>query len=432
MTMSRIALVALIAALAPGCEDKPPTPVSRAADSADKDAGLDSPAVGGKMKDVQKTLEGTGLSAEELAKQPPPNGIFPAGVADKAHAPNAPPKLEIFQEGEEPRIQLHASAPEPQTMAVQLQYSLGAAPNVRVFFVEIGAPGTVGKGLERISSDMKKKLKDLDAEAGGAAKPSAAPSASAAGSAAAEAPSAAAPSGDRELVAKIVDFSQSGALGSSLDAEIAFTVTKGGATNFKTKLNGEPAKEGDPRVFELSAIEEMVFALYTGVPDKPVGANGAWTISDRRTSFGSDVVRYRLFQVEKIEGDVAHLQLMVRQYAATDTSSLIQEPGLVLRAYTFEGRGKLTLGPKMLLPQVGTLDARMAGQVVPSDKKADPSVQGKRFNVEAGIQIVDAATALAQTQAAGKGRKGGGAPSPGAPPGGPAPAPQPPPPPPQP
>ncbi|NUP11798.1 MAG: hypothetical protein HOW73_37600 [Polyangiaceae bacterium] len=399
MTTLRFARhAALLTLLAVGCKDEPAPTVTQPADSAKQDAGIESPAIGGKMKDVAKTLEGKGLSAEELAKQPPPDGIFPAGVADKAHAVGAPPKLEMIKDGDEPRIMLHAAAPEPQVVGLKLQIGQKGRQVQRLVFVEIAPPDQAGKAMHKLVGDLEKQIHQAS-EASGAssaapksAPPPAAGSASPSASAAVEAPPAPPVGADRPLVATVLDFSPSGEMGKNLDASINFTATKAGAASFVRKYKKETTDPAEvvARDLQLGAVEELLLGLFSGMPDKPVGANAMWTIADRRTSLGTDVVRYRLFQVESVEGDTAHLQVMFRQYAATDTNALVQDPEIVMRGYAFEGLGKIDVSPKALFPKSGMVQVGMNSQLVPKDKKEDPQVQGQPFAIEAAMQIFDA------------------------------------------
>ncbi|MBK6516061.1 MAG: hypothetical protein IPG04_18675 [Polyangiaceae bacterium] len=401
-----VSFAALSTALA-ACEE--PVPNARPAGSADpaKSASLDSPAAGGKMKDVAKTLEGKGLSAEELAKQPPPDGIFPPGVADKAHALDAPPKLEMINAGDEPRIQLHAATPEAQLIGVNLQLAIQGRQATRFVFVDISPPEQAGKQLEKFAGELKKELEKAESQAKkedegkGGAKPKPTPAASASASASASAAPAApeppaamptlAPGADRPLVATMMDFSPNGEMGANLNATLQFTLTKAGAMSFKrsSKITHADPQETASDDFVIGAIEELLIGLYTGVPDKPVGANAMWTVADRRTSFGSDVVRYRLFQVEKVEGDEAALGVIFRQYAASDTNALLKDPEIVFGAYMFEGGGKIQVSPKALLPKNGMLQVGMKAQRIPKDKKGDPSVPGEPFEVEAMVRVID-------------------------------------------
>lgn len=393
---------ALCAALA-GCEE--PVPNARPAGSADaaKSAGLDSPAAGGKMKEAAKTLEGHGLSAEELAKQPPPDGIFPDGVADKAHAPGAAPLLEMVNAGEEPRIQLHAATPEPQLIGLNLQLSIQGRPAQRFVFVEIAPPEAAGQQLEKLTQELKKELEKAEAqqkepEKGAKPKPPAPAGSASASASAGPAPNAPpapmptlAPGADRPLVATLVDFSPDGEMGKGINATIQFTLTKAGATGFKrsSKIVATDPQQAASDDFLLGSIEELLLGLYTGVPDKPVGAKAMWTVTDRRTSFGSDVVRYRLFQVEKVEGDEMALQVIFRQYAASDGNALLKDGEIVFGAYGFEGGGKLQVSPKALLPKNAMLQVAMKAQRVPKDKKNDPSVPGEPFEVDAMVRVID-------------------------------------------
>lgn len=199
------------------------------------------------------------------------------------------------------------------------------------------------------------------------------------------------------MVATVMDVGGGG----EFNATITFTITKSGAMSFVRKFNKPltDPKEALTRDVELGAIEELLVGLFTGIPDKPVGEKAQWTIVDRRTSFGSDVVRYRLFQVQKIEGDQAALQVMVRQYAATDTTSLVDNADIILGGYAFGGQGAIQIGPKKYFPNAGALKIQMQGNLIPKAAKGDPNVPGEDLDLDATIQVQEAMLGPAPEQA---------------------------------
>lgn len=404
-----VALLALTTALTTtlACEQPaPPQPTPDSASSS-KNAGPDSPAVGGRMGEVAKQLEKrSGMSADELAKQPPVTGIFPEGVADKAHGLKDPPKLEMISEGNDPKIKLHSSVPEVQTLVAKMQLRLQGRPiSNRTVFIEIAPPELAGKTMAALEEASRKPE---EPKAAGSAKPAtSAPAASGSVSASAapvvEAPPSPAvpvipPGADRPMVATVMDV---GGGGSDFNATITFTITKSGAMSFVRKFSKPitDPKEALTRDVELGAIEELLVGLFTGIPDKPVGEKAQWTIVDRRTSFGSDVVRYRLFQVQKIEGDQAALQVMVRQYAASDTTSLVDNADIILGGYAFGGQGAIQIGPKKYFPNAGALKIQMQGNLIPKTAKGDPNVPGEDLDLDATIQVQEAMLGPAPDQA---------------------------------
>jgi len=410
-SFSRSPLAALLFASSIAACDKP-QPQTTPDSSSAKASGPQSPAVGGKMNEVAKSLGKGSTSSDELAKQPPVTGIFAEGVADKAHAPNAPPKLEMIKDGSEPRIKLHAGPIEPQMFALKLEIGQGQGRPMlsRVVFVEVAPPELSGKVLEALAK-QEKEAEDEEAPPAGSgsakpktpppkasASPSSAPAASAAPSASPSAPAPAsvplapvtATSGPK-LVATVLGRS---GLNDDFNGTITFTLTSAGATDIVHKFNKDIADPGKAknREFEMSVVEDMLFALYSGVPDKPVGEGAQWTVEERRKSLGTDVVRYRLFEVAGIEGDTAKVSMMIRQYAATETSEIVNDPNLIMRQYDFvTEEGGVLLAPKGFFPRAGGFSFHLMNNIVPKTAKADPSVRGEQVALEGTAQIFEAA-----------------------------------------
>ncbi|NUO51026.1 MAG: hypothetical protein HOV80_19395 [Polyangiaceae bacterium] len=135
-------VLALSVVLAAACGDKTnqqATPDSSAsAGKADLGAGRIDEAVKGLESAAPAGVKGD-------PNQPPPNGMFAPGVADKALAPGAPPKLDVLGEGEDPKIQLHASVPKgKETVNVLLQMAFAGKPLAPLLvMLEVG-PDTGG------------------------------------------------------------------------------------------------------------------------------------------------------------------------------------------------------------------------------------------------------------------------------------------------
>lgn len=412
LSRSPLAALILFASSLAACDKAQPAQTTPDSSSA-KASGPQSPAVGGKMNEVAKSLGKGSTSTDELAKQPPVTGIFPEGVADKAHAPNAPPKLEMIKDGSEPRIKLHAGPVEPQMFALKLEIGQGQGRPMlsRVVFVEVAPPELSGKVLEALAKQEKEAEDDdappagsasakapkapapkASASASASAAPSAAPSVSPATPAPASVPLAPlTPTSGPKLVATVLGR---GGLNDDFNGTITFTLTSAGATDITHKFNKDISDPGKAknRDFEMSVVEDMLFALYSGVPDKPVGEGAQWTVEERRKSLGTDVVRYRLFEVAGIEGDTAKVSMMIRQYAATETSEIVNDPNLIMRQYDFvTEEGGVLLSPKGFFPRAGGFSFHLLNNIVPKTAKADPSVRGEQVSLEGTAQIFEAA-----------------------------------------
>ena len=99
---------------------------------------------------------------------------------------------------------------------------------------------------------------------------------------------------------------------------ISFTMTKTGPKGFTRTLVHKPEGEaGQLLDLELSAIERAS-ACSTRLRRQAGGRGASWVVTDRRISFGSDAVRYRHFQLKRVQGDAAGIQVTLRQYATSD------------------------------------------------------------------------------------------------------------------
>jgi hypothetical protein len=375
MSTSRTALLGILT-LVVACE-QPPVP--KADDAGVADGGAKAPGME-QLGDVAKQLGATDLSPEELAKQPPVGGIFAPGVADRAHAPGAAPSLSMIGEGDEPRIALHAAAFEPgQILGMQLDVkiqgqSLPGHPHI--VMLEVAPPTT---------DPAKDTPKDPKAPKAPAPSGSASASASAA-PAVPEPP----PGADRPLTVMVTGLSPQGQP-DDFRAVLLFTMTKSGPTDFKRKLMGGDASTTNPEKamvhdLELSAIEELLTALYTPAPPQPVGEKAMWMVTDRRSSFGSDVVRYRAFTVTKVDGDHAVLSLDIRQYAANGDSALVPEE-FTMGSYNSLGKGQLDVAPRLHFPKSGRVKVVVSSQMVPVKMKDTPNAPGKPLSFEVQAQI---------------------------------------------
>lgn len=378
-----IASTAVVFAVA-AC-DEPPAP-SPTADSAKADAGVQSPAVGGKMGEVAKSLEQRTMGKpEDLAKQPPVTGIFPEGVADLAHAKGAPPRLELVKEGDGTKVTFQPSAGQVLTFAVQMQTT---ATGKRTYLVEISPPQLAGKSLEALKAEA-------DAAEGGEKNDKPKPATSAApatsGSAAPSEPPPSSPSTVVPIAAgtnipMVASVYAVGGGGRTVDplATFTFNVTATGAADVVRKASKEPTdpEEAKLRDFELSTLEGLILGMYPGLPGKPIGQGAQWTVADRLKFFGTDVVRYRLYQVGEITDDVMHLGMMIRQYAATSSNDLIKE-GTVLRAYDFMAQAEMQISLKSFMPDLAQIaQLQMQANVVPSNAKPDQQIEGENIGIE--------------------------------------------------
>jgi hypothetical protein len=365
-----------------GCSDAP----TKKVDTSSIASAAKDPAMGGKIDEVAKKLDTkASASPSAAANQPPPNGIFPKGAADVAHPANAPPKLELVGEGENPKIQLHASpAPEPQILPVRVSLKLGqeSLPPLDVT-LHLGPPGSLPAA-------------PLDSKPG--KDPKAASSVAASSASATPATPPPAPGADRPMTVTILGVSVAGANAADIPKQlqtildvmkggtIDFTMTKTGPSRFSRRFATAP-EAGALQLLDLEfgAIEDTLTAMYTPAPPKPVGQGAFWMVTDRRASYGSDVVRYRLFRVVQIEGSTATLSIEQRQYAADDKSALLP-PDTVLATYAVDAKGVTQVTPNAVWPMQGLLQQRIVSQVLPAGAEPNPNLM-REFRIEVNVQL---------------------------------------------
>src|SRR5262249_21789066 len=138
-------------------------------------------------------------------------------------------------------------------------------------------------------------------------------------------PLANAPPADTRVVAKVAGAALAKTQPGSIPREVAGEVAKlkGSTIQFTVGRNGvvgefksQLSKDASPQLASmLDGLADGLSALWTPVPDKPVGSGAYWITTDRATSLGIDVLRYRVFRVQKVQGDTASVTIDTRQYA---------------------------------------------------------------------------------------------------------------------
>ncbi len=329
---SVIALALVVSTV--GCEDekKPAAPVA--------DAGTDGsagPVVGGKLGEALAAAAQappvTDAGAKDRGAGPPESGIFEPAAADAAHAPTAPPKIEIFGDGGEPKVPLSyafsAGDERKTTLLLQVRASQqGLAPLI----VELAFKAEKPK-------DEKNKT-DKASEA------------------------VAAPSGQPVVVKLASVRAIRGDVPKELenlkDSVIRYRL---GPSGIASDLAIQYPKDATPGIeLVMGSLVDAVLAATVPLPEKPVGVGAYWMVTDRARSSGVDVVRYRVAKVEKLDGKRATLSLEVRQYAANTTLGL---PGLPkdmpvsLERYEAQGKGEIEVGGSRFMPERGQIGIGM-------------------------------------------------------------------------
>ncbi len=301
-----------------GCGDEKKT------QNTDADAGTVGPqkaVLDGKLAAAVQAAESAqpAPANKDGADGPPESGVFGPGLADKAQ-PAGPAKIEILGDGAEPRALL-ASAPGDDAK--------GAA-SVTIRIQNASIPGDFGLALK---VDKPKDEKKGDAPRG----------VRVLGKIAAVNIPAQAP---RDLSDK---------LGKLKGTELRYTIGPDGVVS---EVGFTVGKDADPALGDL-VVRGLVDALAVSMPPlpkKPVGVGAFWMVTDRATTFGVDVVRYRVYKIEKLDKGAASFSIDVRQYAAKDEADLgALGAGAKMSIQQFQstGKGKVDWTAGGLMPLKG-------------------------------------------------------------------------------
>ncbi|MGK3995737.1 hypothetical protein [Sorangium sp. So ce1024] len=365
ITASTLAAVAL-AGLVAGCDgDKGKAQV--AADAGAQDAGPPQPVLGGEIA-AELAAAASGAPPERPAPGggatdgPPANGVFSLQAAVAALPKDVPYKLEIIGEGSEPKARLAAKI-DPKAEQ-KLNITLG---------LRMGGP----QGLPNL--DLGVSLK--------AEKPADAPKDAA--PAAGEAPT--------KVIAKITSATLASMSIGGPPKELADALAKlkGSAlrydlspANVVSNQKPELAKGADPGLQPLlAALGEAIALLTPPLPDTPVGVGAYWMVTDRAVVSGAQlpVVRYRVFKIEKVEGDVVSFSVDTRQYAEGADLKLPGPNGdvtLTIDRLESTGKGSLVWSPSGLAPATADASQRLQALLVPPGASGQPGAQRSVAQVE--------------------------------------------------
>jgi hypothetical protein len=360
-----LVLLALSTGLAAaGCDDKKPT---SPADAGAADAGASTLVLD---KDLSAAMAAMSASAPPGAASaaapgdgPPQNGVFAPGAANAVIARGAAAKIEVLDKGREPRL---AIAPllaqgdkQKLTFSAHVRTGMQAMPNLDF-------------GLELRVEKEKDKAKDAEE---------------------------AAPAEGRVVIAKVTSVGLAGETAKlPKELETQLSQLKGSEVRFRLAANGAGSdysitlpKGADPGLdTPVRALMESLSILTVAAPAEPVGAGGYWMVTDRSTSLGLEVVRYRVFRVEQIDGARAAIAVECRQYAAEPTATIAAVgPGSVgITVYESAGKGKVTIDGKQLALSAGGEISQRTGARLTQGGGAAPQQLG--IQAEIGGQIVPA------------------------------------------
>jgi hypothetical protein len=324
------ALLAALGATSLGCSEE-----EKKTQVADQDAGDvgKKPVLGGKLAAAVKAAESANAAAPKSGDGPPETGVFPPGGADKAIAPGAPPKIDLMDAGKDPKVLL-ASAPAGEeqkvTAGIVVRLQGGAIPVDYTLSLKLDKP-----------KDDKAKDQDKDKK---------------------EAPKSWRVLGKvtQVSIAPQIPHDLADKLGKLKGTEITYNLGESsGATDMKYTLG----KDSEPALGEavVKALVDAIAITEPPLPKDPVGTGGYWMVTDRATVFGVEVVRYRVYRVEKAEKDRATLSVDVRQYAAKDEADLGALGGgqkLNVDRFESQGKGKVVWSATGLAPALAETQIR--------------------------------------------------------------------------
>jgi hypothetical protein len=322
-TLVSSAGIAAVLALG-GCgEDKKPQNVD--ADAGDQ--GPPKPVVDKKLAAAVKAAESAQAASKAGTDGPPENGVFGPGLADKTFPPGTPPKVDLVTPGAEPRFKLAlAPADEQKITASVTRRTQGGAIQL-----EYGLALKIDKGKDDKKGDAAKGDATKGWRVAGKIASIGLP-----------------PQTPRELADKV---------GKLKGSELRYTIgPSGGVSDVALSLS----KDTDAALADsvLNSLVDSLAAAMPPVPADPVGVGGFWMVTDRAASFGVEVVRYRVYKVEKIDKDGASLSLDVRAYAVKDDVDLGGQK-LTLLQFQGPGKGKLDWVASALLSR-GEVSQRTA------------------------------------------------------------------------
>jgi hypothetical protein len=146
---------------------------------------------------------------------------------------------------------------------------------------------------------------------------------------------------------------------------LTFTVTDTGPADFR--IAATSGLDSDYEAI-LPALEEVLSTIYILAPDKPIGENGYWIASDRHNSLGVDVLRYRVFRVRKVEGDVASIDIETKAYAVS--AKLPESTDLGVVEFASSGEGRVDIGPDTIFGQALFMHTQTGAKIgKPNDDK---------------------------------------------------------------
>jgi hypothetical protein len=326
--------IAALGLLFTGCKDDK----TAVADDAGADDAGRKPVLDGKLGAAVAAAESSTRqpsAAGAPGDGPPEAGFFPPGGADKAQPPGAPAKVEVLGEGTEPRVALMTAPPSEQQVRVLAGYRMGQQQQLPAFDFNLAIKADVPKSKDDLGKPVPIVAKVASVQIPGAG---------------------------GKLPKELTD-----GLDKLKGAEIRYKLTSDGSMlDVTTTLPKDKDKAPNPEIAPLldlamRGLLEAVTLVNVPLPKKPVGVGGYWIATDRGVSFGIDVVRYRVFKVQKIDKDQATLTVDTRQYAVSDQidlGAIAQNQKIVAERFDSQGKGSISWVASQIVPMTSEVSQR--------------------------------------------------------------------------
>jgi len=337
-----------------GCGEEKKVPAVEADDAGA--AGPRKPALGGKLAAAVQAAESAQAPAQgKPGDGPPDKGVFAAGAADKILPTGAPAKVELLGEGADPKVALGYTPEGEQKVTASIAFR------------------QQGRGLSfdytlNVKIDKPKDKPKEDK------KPDVPPPARVVATVASISLPAQMPKDAADQVAKLKG------------SELRWQLAREGMIGAPTVSLAKGADAGLEQL--LRQLAEGVSLGMVPLPAKPVGVGAYWMVTDRLSSGGLDVVRYRVYRAEKVEKDKATLSLDVRQYSAKSEIEAGEGQKLAVEQFESVGKGKTEWTAQGLLPAHSDAQVRLGlGGHIQTGQQAMLQTE---FTVKLAAQAADA------------------------------------------
>jgi hypothetical protein len=276
-----IILLQGLALALPACEEKK---TAEPAEHRANDGGAATPP--GVDRNLAEAIVAVAGGQGQDSKGPPESGVFAPGAADRELRAGEMPKLTLGSAGTGDTVRFASSPKVTKKLDGTVVVSVQTGPR---------------SALPTISYSLSFEPETAKAEPA-ATSPVVVNGKVTAAKLAQEQPGELPPGLDKQIAK---------AKGSKLD--YAFAPTGSGR-----QVSVEPATEMDESLaMPLRSAGDALAVAFQPYPTEPVGVGAFWMVTSREAFVGLDVVVYRMIKLEKIEGDVATLNVSAKRFVAS-------------------------------------------------------------------------------------------------------------------